>query len=200
MILCVAVLPKSVGATMAASRTIDNETFDDLIEELIADQAIGLGNDNQSDVEVSISVSSVHTSDLSDFDDVESSSSDHEDFSTEWSDTVVDHEPHKFTHPVGPTVPLGPDARPVDYFLQLFPPTMLKKISDETNRYAEQKGATSFQATSEDEISAYLGMLFLMGVIQLPNYRCYWSTKPELRQESIARYYELCYIYHHFWS
>ena len=70
-------MPKLV-ITMAAS-----STFDDLIEELVTNQVMGPGNDDQRDVEVGISVSSVHTSDLSDFDDAESLSSKHEDFSTE---------------------------------------------------------------------------------------------------------------------
>ena len=68
---------------------------------------------------------------------------------------------------------LGIDAKPVDYFLQLFLVSVIKKIVEQTNLYAEQQRARYFEKTTVAEIRAYIGLLFLMGVIQLPNYRCY---------------------------
>ena len=86
---------------------------------------------------------------------------------------------------MGPTTSLPFDAKPVDYFLQLFPQSLFEKIKVETERYAHQKGKLSFQ-TSVEEMRAYLGMLFLMGVVRLPGYRHYWSKNTVLRQAHIC--------------
>ncbi|KAK7504159.1 hypothetical protein BaRGS_00004463 [Batillaria attramentaria] len=157
---------------MAAVGADSDEEFNDILEELIRERELGLGADNQSDVELS-EFSSVHTSDLSDEERfrVTSSESDEMADSKEWSDTVEDHEIEDFTSFVGPNTPLALDAKPVEYFLQLFPPHLLRKIAEQTNFYAKQKGAVNFEKTTPEEIRVYMGVLFLMGVIQLPNYR-----------------------------
>lgn len=185
---------------MADDASDSGSEFGDLIDQLIAERAQGLGVDNQSD----ISVSTVHTADLSDFDsevEIDSSESDAEvDSDAEWVDIIEDFEKEPFESEFGPTMPLGLDAKPVEYFLQLFPETLFQKIKEETERYAHQQGAATF--TSVAEIKAYLGMLFLMGVVQLPSYRHYWSKNPVLRQHSIASVmprnrYELLTKYFH---
>lgn len=75
--------------------------------------------DDQSDV----SVSSAHTSDLSDFvefdqdfeiDASSSSSDENVDSDEEWVDVVQDFERVPFDSDVGPTMPLPVDAKPVD--------------------------------------------------------------------------------------
>ena len=168
-----------------------------LIEQLVSDKDAGLGEDNQSDV----SVSSVHTSDLSDFSDISSSSENDEPL--EWSDFIIEPQHEEFCSFVGPTKPLGLDASPVDYFFQLFPMMLINNIVEQTNLYAEQKGAVNFIPTCVSEIRAYLAILLLMGIVQLPNYRCYWSRRPVLnipaiseimsrnRYEQITRYFHL---------
>jgi len=51
----------------------------------------------------------------------------------EWSDTVIDHEIEDFLGVTGPTIPLTADAKSVEYFLQLFPQYLFRKIADQTN-------------------------------------------------------------------
>jgi hypothetical protein len=95
---------------------------------------LGLGDSGQSDV----SVSSVHTSDLSDWSDHSSisvASSDEDEFvdsDAEWSDSISDWEEESFNESVGPKFPLPLDAKPLDYFLLvlLFPEHMFEKLHD----------------------------------------------------------------------
>lgn len=106
-----------------------------------------------------------------------------------------------FLQTAGPQIPLWLDAKPIDYFYQLFPERMFTTICEETTRYARQKGNQTFE-TSAAEIKAYVGILFLMGVIVLPNYRNYWSKRRCLRQPVIAevmsrsRYVEISKYFH----
>ena len=151
-----------------------------MIDFMVAERE-DLDDDNQSD----LSISSVDTSDLSDFEEISSSDEEIDD-GEEWSDTVRDHDLHHFRSHSGPKIPLNFDAKPIDYFLQLFPEDLMRKIVYETNLYAQQKGATNFEPTHIEEMRAYFGILFLMGLCRLPNYRCYWSTEPELRYLPIA--------------
>ena len=63
---------------------------------------------------------------------------------------------------------------------------MIEKICKETNKYAHQKQHRKWKNVTVDEVKAYLGILLLMGVVQLPGYRHYWSKRPDLRQHAIA--------------
>ena len=139
---------------------------------------LDFGDDNQSD----LSISSVNTSDLSDFEPDDFSSIDNSDeiLPVEWSDDVCDFDHEAFKSVVGHKKPSGLDVQPIEYFFQLFPLCLIATIVEQTNLYAAQKGAINFVRTSVEEIRAYLGILFLMGVAQFPNYRCYWSKQPEL--------------------
>jgi hypothetical protein len=176
----------------------DGSIFGGYINDLIYDRDRRMGEDDQSD----LSLSSVHTSDLSDFHESDQElSSDEEDVNI-WHADVCDKRIESFDGSPGPTTPLPMEARSVDYFYQLFPDALFEKITNETNLYAQQKRHKNWTPTSVTEIKAYLGILFYMGVIQLPNYRAYWSSKPELRQETISsimsvnRYEQLTRAFH----
>ena len=70
-------------------------------------------------------VSSLHLSELSSGEATGGFSSNESDVvlsDEEWTDTVEDCHLEDFVSFVGPRKPLGHDAKPVDYFLQLFPP------------------------------------------------------------------------------
>ena len=121
------------------------------------DRDIGFGDDEQSDLSL-ISVSTVHTRDLSDFEPLSSDGDE-----PEWMDFVLDHQPQPFTSHVGPKKPLGLNANPIDYFLQLFPVELFSFIADQTNLYAQQKNARNFDPTCTEEIRAYIGLLFCDG-------------------------------------
>lgn len=126
---------------MASDISDSDSEFSNLIDQLVAEREQGLGVDNQSD----ISVSSVHTSDLSDFSDHESVNSDDVENDPEWSDVVENFERGSFESEVGPSEPLSFDAKPLDYFMLLFPEDMFEKIKRETETYAHQNGAKIVQ-------------------------------------------------------
>jgi hypothetical protein len=119
-----------------------------------------IGDSGHSD----ISVSSVHTSDLSDWDEalaVSTSSSDGDDSvdsDLEWTDEVSDWDKDPFTEIVGPQHVLPINAKPLDYFLQLFPEEMFVRLCEEIIGYAHQNGDASF-TTSVAEMKAYMGVL-----------------------------------------
>jgi hypothetical protein len=178
-------LSEAVTVAMADASNNDSSDseFGQFIDDLVENRA---QISDQSD----LSISSVHTSDLSDISDrslspPSSSEDDDVDSEAEWSDTIVDHNKEAFTQVPGPTLPLGLDAKPIDYFLQLFPEENFERMREESERYARQKGDLTF-VTSAAEMKSYLGLLFYMGIVQLPNYRCYWSEHPGLRQSFVA--------------
>ena len=161
-----------------------------------------LGEDYGSDI--SIEVSSVHTSDLSDFESEESSETEdnpetdvgesdvgeidddyYDQDDEEWQDVVEDHEIRPFREQVGPKHPLPLTAKPIDFFLQLFPIAMFQLIVTESMRYARQKGSEF--VTTLEEIKAYMGMLYVMGIVQLPAYRDIWSRNKYLNQPTLAK-------------
>ena len=51
------------------------------------------------------------------------------------------------------------------------------------NRYATQKGC-NFE-TTEDEMKAFLGINFIMGMNKLPSLKDYWSTDKCIRHEEV---------------
>lgn len=91
-----------------------------------------------------------------------------------------------FTEPNGPTMTLP--NNPLDTFFLLFTPTIIQHIVQETNRYAEQCLANSGKewATNVTEMKAYLGFCILMGIVQEPEIRDYWSQSDLLHYSPIA--------------
>jgi hypothetical protein len=66
-----------------------------------------------------------------------------------------------FDGPHGPTVPLGIESRPIDFFDQLLPDYMIETIVQETNRYARQKNRRGWdQDTNSVEMRAFFGILY----------------------------------------
>ena len=51
---------------------------------------------------------------------------------------------------------------------------LLEIIVTKTNRYTTQKGC-NFE-TTEDEMKAFLGINFIMGINKLPSLEDYWSN------------------------
>ena len=97
-----------------------------------------------------------------------------------WDDTGVHNSPiPQFREETGPTHNLTAESSALDYFHLICPPTFFEKIAEETNRYAVQKNGESpdenWQDTTPEEIRAYIGVLIMMGVNQLPELSMYWS-------------------------
>ena len=83
-------------------------------------------------------------------------------------------------------VRLQENAEPIDYFNLYFTDAVIEKISQETNRYAEQYRQTQYAnikpysivneltETTPDEIRTFLGMCILMGLVYKPQIWMYW--------------------------
>ncbi|XP_065069915.1 piggyBac transposable element-derived protein 3-like [Rhopilema esculentum] len=72
---------------------------------------------------------------------------------------------------------------PIEYFKNFFDDQLIGHISEQTNLYSVQKNGSSV-ATTADEIEQYIGILLLMGIYKIPQYRMYWSR--ELNISSIS--------------
>ena len=95
-----------------------------------------------------------------------------------WGDldnqTRVDYPEFHGRH--GPSTPLGIDSTPVDFWQQLFPDELVQHIADETNRITAQKRRKVWDGdTSCDEMKAFIGVLYLMGIHRLPQFNDYFS-------------------------
>lgn len=83
----------------------------------------------------------------------------------------------QYTGHHGPTEPLGIDAKCVDFWEQLFPDNLISILVDETNRYVRQKQRTDWQMdTTVEEMRAFIGVLYMMGIHRLPQFRDYFSN------------------------
>ncbi|KAL8591134.1 hypothetical protein ACOMHN_063758 [Nucella lapillus] len=71
-----------------------------------------------------------------------------------------------------------------------------------TSSMSRVRNARSFTRTTSEEMRAFLAIHLYMGVIKLPSYRLYWSTREDLHQRSITkvmsknRYEELVVNFH----
>lgn len=116
----------------------------------------------------------------------------------EWRRVVdrdVGTQPVPFTATPGPKHMPPNDAKPIYYFNLLFTDTFIDKLVEETNRYSDQcigsreeylvnhphsrihqwirEGHTTIQ-----EIRAFLGVIFNMGIIKKPTIESYWMVTP----------------------
>lgn len=92
-----------------------------------------------------------------------------------------------FTAICGP-VDFDPDFKPFDYFEKFLNDEdccILDVIVEETNRYADeclnvrQRSAFSrgndWKPVTKDEMSAFFGLVFAMGIVRKPTYASYWE-------------------------
>ena len=96
----------------------------------------------------------------------------------------------QFTEPVGPTQVLPANATAIKFFMQMFDEDLFQHIVDHTNLYVSQMPARSphysWYYTTLPEMKAFVGVLLLMGIHQLPCIADYWSTHKYLEVASIA--------------
>ena len=156
-----------------------------------------------------IEVSSYHSSDFSEEEEEDSStpsgasstSSDNE-MDGEWTLSCEEPVLDAFASEIGPSQPLGLDAEPLDYLLQVLPEEVFEIMTEETDRYARQQNSPHYQPTSVAEMKAFMGMHVIMAIVVLPSYRDHWSTDNILHQDSVARvmsknrYEQLCSNFH----
>lgn len=64
---------------------------------------------------------------------------------------------------------------PIEYFLYLFPKELIKCIANETNLYVVQKDVNDPFRVSEMDIQQFIGVVYMMSLVQLPNVPSHWS-------------------------
>ncbi|XP_050339146.1 piggyBac transposable element-derived protein 4-like [Bactrocera neohumeralis] len=64
---------------------------------------------------------------------------------------------------------------PIEYFLYLFPKELIKFIANETNFYVVQKDVNDPFRVSEMDIQQFIGVVYMMSLVQLPNVPSHWS-------------------------
>ena len=70
----------------------------------------------------------------------------------------------------------GENFTPVDVFMKVVnAQTLIKHIVSETKSYASQKGRTFL--TNYDELKAFLGINYFMGINKLPSVASYWEVE-----------------------
>lgn len=75
------------------------------------------------------------------------------------------------------------EVTPLQYFYKFFTPELTELVAEQTNLYSFQKKNKSIETTSA-EITTLMGIMMNMGIVKLPQYRCYWSR--QLRYPPIA--------------
>ena len=74
------------------------------------------------------------------------------------------------------------------YYRLLWPATLYKLMAVETDRYAFQKGTSSWQSVRLSEIWTFLGMTILMGIKRLPRISNYWSRDSFIGVPNLGQY------------
>uniref|UniRef100_A0AAY4E2L0 Pogo transposable element derived with ZNF domain b n=1 Tax=Denticeps clupeoides TaxID=299321 RepID=A0AAY4E2L0_9TELE len=87
-----------------------------------------------------------------------------------------------FKEPCGSRHSLGKSSDALDYFLLLFPNSLLDLITYETNTNARcqlfmDQGNPDWMPTTIDEIKGFIGLSVLMGIQSLPESQLYWSWR-----------------------
>lgn len=134
---------------------------------------------NISNSKSDISVSTINTEDLSDFELTDSETE--EDSIVEWNanrDPVV---VNPFVENTGPVTDVtGTSA--LDSFKPMFKEENFNRIAEETYRYARQtmaiKADPAWHEMNADEIHAFFAVNIMFGIKQLPEVHSYWSKNP----------------------
>ena len=78
----------------------------------------------------------------------------------------------------------GENFTPVDVFMKVVnAQTLIEHIVSETNLYASQKGRTFL--TNYDELKAFLGINYFMGINKLPSVASYWEVEQYIGNDGI---------------
>lgn len=82
-------------------------------------------------------------------------------------------------------VRLMKDKSPADFFFLFVDDELLNVIVQQTNLYASQKSVKttlpwarirSWKDTNIEEMKLFIGLLFWIGLVQMPKLNCYWSN------------------------
>ena len=162
-----------------------DDEFDQYIQHAI-DNPIDANADSESD----ISVSSVDTADLSDFEQEDEDGASRSPTASPmlapaWSNDYTPIDIPEFDAISGPPLPQKNLQSPLDYFYLMIPRDYFYAVAAQTNLYARQRLAKKgvpesefhkeFEPTTASEMRAYVGLLLFMSVCQLPSVKLYWS-------------------------
>lgn len=64
---------------------------------------------------------------------------------------------------------------PIQFFFYLYPQELIKLISEETNLYQVQKDPNSTFRVTEMDIRQFIGVVYIMSLVQLPRVTNHWS-------------------------
>lgn len=109
-----------------------------------------------------------------------------DDLDEEWSANTLGLDVLEHCHDKIASVVGAHGDREIDNFQMIFDNKIESKIVEETNRYASQKESKNWSDLAVDELQAFLGCLVMMGIHKLPHLKCYWSSDPRLRVDSVA--------------
>ncbi|PFX20609.1 Peptide methionine sulfoxide reductase MsrB [Stylophora pistillata] len=149
---------------------------------------------NVSDSESDISVSSVNTEDLSDFELTDSETE--EDGVVPWNTNRDPVEVNPFVQNTGPVTNVTGTST-LDFFKLMFKEENFDRIAEETNRYARQamaiKADPEWRETNAVEIRAFFAVNIMFGIKQLPEIHSYWSKNPllgvpEIQKEGVSQH------------
>ena len=93
----------------------------------------------------------------------------------------------EYPQPYGPSF-LAPSSL-LQLFHVFFTTELLSSITTETNLYAEiclKEAYETWDKVTVEELQAYLGFMMLMGIVQLPSIRDYWSNSDTFHYKPIA--------------
>lgn len=71
---------------------------------------------------------------------------------------------------------LDDELTPFEYFKMFFDNDIMENIVFQSNLYAVQKDPERPLNTTKNEVSAFMGILLLSGIIKVPSYRMYWAN------------------------
>ncbi|CAH2101307.1 unnamed protein product [Euphydryas editha] len=116
----------------------------------------------------------------------------------DWKKDVFLHEVHNIRE----NVFSQPERirSPIEYFKLFFTDKIIRKIREQSTLYAFQTSTKNI-ALSIQDIQDFLAIELLMGIIQLPAYSDYWSSKTRIEQVAqimSLKKYELIRRYLHF--
>ena len=105
-----------------------------------------------------------------------------------WTEELTSIHIEDFNKTPGPKVAIPRSVK--DIFFLFFTPTLLQLIVDQSNKYAaECMGQEKYDRWTEitvAELTAYMGFMLLMGVVQLPSLYDYWKNDDVYHYSPIA--------------
>ena len=103
-----------------------------------------------------------------------------------WDTNLTEIEQHDFVESTGPTKTLTASKTEIDFLNLVFPPQLYEVISNETNRYAQERGATNWTETNQNEIKRFLGFHMYMALTPLPCYKDYFSGESSIFKNNMG--------------